>query len=65
MRRKVMHVTRRVMNMNVEGRRERDIRKINCVKMDWREMDVRYEMTTDTREWKKRLTEKRKEEDGE
>jgi hypothetical protein len=43
MRKEENHVTRRVMNMNVEGYRERGRSKkrwIDCVRQDMREMAV-------------------------
>jgi hypothetical protein len=52
------HVTRRAMNMNVEGWRGRGRPKkrwIDCVKQDMREMAVSDEMTSDRGEWRKKL----------
>jgi hypothetical protein len=57
MRREENHVTRRVMNMNVErlrGRGRSKKRWIECVRQDRREMAVSVEMTNDRGEWRKR-----------
>jgi hypothetical protein len=57
MRREEIHVTRRVMNMNVEGWRGRGQPKkrwIDSVKQDMRETAVSEEMTSDREKWWKR-----------
>jgi hypothetical protein len=53
-RREGNHVTRRVMNMNVEGWRGRGRPKkrwIDCVRQDIREIAVSDKMTSDRGEW--------------
>jgi hypothetical protein len=57
MMREENHVTRRVMNMNIEGCRSRGRskqRRIDCVRQDMREISVSGEITSDRGEWWKR-----------
>jgi hypothetical protein len=54
MRREENYMTRRLMNINVEGWRGRGRPKkrwIDCLRQGMREMVVRDEMTSDRREW--------------
>ncbi|CAK1594062.1 unnamed protein product [Parnassius mnemosyne] len=58
MRRNESHVTKRVLNMNVEGHTGRgrpNKRWIDCVKSDMRMKGVSMEMTADREEWNKKI----------
>jgi hypothetical protein len=57
MRRDECHITKRVMNMNVDGHPSRGLPKkrwMDWVKDNMRIKRVSMEMTSDRREWKKR-----------
>jgi hypothetical protein len=57
MRREENHVTRRMMNIYVEGwsgRGRPKKRWIDCVRQDMREMAVSDEMASDRGKWRKR-----------
>ncbi len=59
MRREKMHVTRRCMEMVVQGRGGRGRPEktwMECVNDDMRERGVSVEMTADRREWKRKIS---------